>query len=460
MSGKNLVRKEFISDGTWTCPAGVLQVRALVFGRLSKQVVAGAGTVGSSASVNASSSGAYGWGGNVNGQVGNLSVTPTSSPVVVAGGLQWNSLGLGADNTFGVAANGAGFAWGLNGNGQLGTGDVTSRSSPVAIVGSMKWRSISGGASCAGIDVSGNAYTWGLNTNGQLGLGDVTPRSSPVVVLGGLIWQQVVSARSNFMLGVTTDGIAYAWGANANGQLGVGDITVRSSPILIVGGAGFQQWASVSGSAGTASNGFSVGVAKNGDAYAWGANLYGQLGLGDTTPRSSPVLVLGGLKWRSVICGGDSVIGITRDGLVYAWGRNESGQVGDGTIISKSSPVLVAGNYRFRQVSMGGSTGAGTSFALGLNVNGTLYAWGANANGQLGLGDTVPRSSPVIVVGSYIWRSIDNALLAEQIVAVTPGVSYPITQLGPVVAFGPTPLYTDPFSAGVIPPFLVLEYQA
>jgi alpha-tubulin suppressor-like RCC1 family protein len=80
-----------------------------------------------------------------------------------------------------------------------------------------------------------------------------------------------------------------------------------------------------------------------GAAYAWGNNSYGQLGVGDVIPRSSPVAVLGGLKISSLLMGDRYAYGFAGDGLCYAWGLNDVGQLGDGSTVSKSSPVAVQG---------------------------------------------------------------------------------------------------------------------
>ncbi len=457
MSGKNLVRKEFLSDGTWTCPGGVTQIKAKVFGRLSTQIEAGAGATGHGAAVTTNGQ-MYAWGGNANGQIGDGTVTVKSSPVLVVGVSQrWNALGVGVDNLFGILVNGDGYGWGLNANGQLGIGSVTPQSSPILVLGGFKWQLISGGASTVGITATGIAYAWGLNANGQLGLGDVTPRSSPVIVLGGFTWRQVISARSNFMLGVATTGAAYGWGLNAFGQLGVGDVTPRSSPVIVLGGF---TWASVACSSGASGGGFSIGITNTGDAYGWGANNLGQLGVGDVTPRSSPVIIVGGKKWRFIKVAGDSAIGITRDGLTYAWGRNESGQLGDGTVVSKSSPVLVLGGITFRQVIAGEVSGSNLGYMMGIATNGNAYGWGSNLNGQLGVGDVTAKSSPILIVGSNVWRAIDVALLAEQIIDVTPGITYTAVQLATVTSFGPTALFTDEFNSGSLPTRIVLEYFA
>jgi alpha-tubulin suppressor-like RCC1 family protein len=55
----------------------------------------------------------------------------------------------------------------------------------------------------------------------------------------GLNWSQV-SAGIDHSLGVTDDGIAYAWGANSSvgpiGSLGNGTTINRSSPVTVIGG--------------------------------------------------------------------------------------------------------------------------------------------------------------------------------------------------------------------------------
>ena len=85
------------------------------------------------------------------------------------------------------------------------------------------------------IDSFGRVLTMGTAANGQLGDGTVTVKSSPVAVLGGLMFKQTILS-NGAAWGLTPDGKLYAWGLNANGQLGVGDVTPRSSPVLVLGG--------------------------------------------------------------------------------------------------------------------------------------------------------------------------------------------------------------------------------
>lgn len=324
-----------------------------------------------------------------------------------------------------IATDNTVYAWGLNANGELGVGDVTLRSSPVAVLNSyildfMQVPSgrdtIQGDAFMVAVNSAGDAYSYGGNTNGQLGLGDVAARSSPVAVLGGLKFSSIYipSNESNYVLGLTPTGAAYAWGVNAQGQLGVGDVLPRSSPVAVLGGLTFQQL--IGGNDSTPAS-TTVGLTAAGAAYAWGVNAFGQLGVGDVLPRSSPVAVLGGLTFAQLFVDhsasgtGVSVYGLTAAGQLYAWGNNSFGQLGVGDIVPRSSPVLVLGGLTWKSISVSYRN------VTGVTTAGVAYSWGANSfterianatTGQLGVGDSLPRSSPVAVVGGLTFASVQQ----------------------------------------------------
>jgi alpha-tubulin suppressor-like RCC1 family protein len=347
---------------------------------------------------------AYAWGYNSRGQLGDGTSgagTAKSSPVTVIGGItNWSQLSAAAgDHSLGVTTTGIAYAWGSNEFGALGDGTTASRSSPVTVVGGItNWSQLAGASNHSlGLTSTGIAYAWGSNSYGQLGDGTITSRSSPVSVVGGITnWRQV-STRAAHNLGVTSTGIAYAWGRNFLGRLGDGTTIDRSSPVTVIGG--ITNWSQVS-----AGGQHSLGLTSTGIAYAWSRNHHGQLGTGTTTDTSSPVTVIGGItNWSQVSAGSNHSLGLTSTGIAYAWGFNDAGAIADGTTARRSSPVTVIGGItNWSQVSAGGY------HSLGLTSTGITYAWGRGVEIQLGDGTTTAsRLSPVTVVGGITnWSQV------------------------------------------------------
>jgi len=342
---------------------------------------------------------AYAWGFNTGGRLGDNTTNSRRSPVTVVGGItNWQQLSAGNAHSLGLTQGGIAYAWGYNSNGRLGDNTTTNRSSPVTVVGGItNWQQLSAGDSHSlGLTQAGIAYAWGVNSNGRLGDNTLTSRSSPVTVVGGITnWQQV-SAGFSHSLGVTQGGIAYAWGANTGGQLGTNNTTSRSSPVSVIGG--ITTWQQLS-----AGDTHSLGLTQAGIAYAWGANGFGKLGDNTTTNRSSPVTVVGGItNWQQLSAGDSHSLGLTQAGIAYAWGLNTYGRLGDNTTTNRSSPVTVVGGItNWQQLS------AGRYHSLGLTQGGIAYAWGENLFGRLGNNTTDPRSSPVTVVGGITnWQQL------------------------------------------------------
>ena len=335
----------------------------------------------------------YSWGSNSNGELGNLSTAGTSSPVSVVGGFKdWVDVSAGFAHTAGVRSNGGAWAWGTNAQGQLGNNSTANTSSPVSVVGGFtNWCQVSAGAvHTVGVTLDGSAWSWGCNGQGRLGDNTTTDRSSPVSVVGGFSdWCQI-SAGLAHTIGLRTGGSAWSWGCNSYGQLGDRSTTSRTSPVSVVGG--FTDWCQVS-----ASTLHTIGVRTTGTAWAWGRNECGQLGTNNTTSRSSPVSVVGGFtNWCQVSAGARHTTALRRDGTAWAWGSNVCGQLGTNNTTSRSSPVsVVGGATNWCQLS------AGYNHNIAVKMDGTVWSWGSNSSGQLGDNSLAARSSPVSVVGGF-----------------------------------------------------------
>lgn len=394
----------------------------------------------------------WGAGFNSNGSLGNGTSTKFSSPVQVVGNLVFNQMtsaenSAGSSTAFAITNGRIMYAWGAANNGALGDGTTAAKSSPSAVAGGLAWTALAkraGSVSTDGMSAirsDGSGYAWGVNTQGQLGDGTTVAKSSPVAIAGGLTFAKLSLGGTNGgalrMFGVTTSGAGYAWGNNANGELGVGDVTPRSSPVLILGGLTFKEIYSAG------AQGEVYGLTTSGALYAWGRNAFGQLGLGDVTPRSSPVLVLGGLTWAKVSnfanYGGypqSYVIGLTTSGVPYAWGGNTYGNLGNGNRTSQSSPTLVLGSLT--AIDVAANVGGQTSRIL--TIDGFAYGMGHNIGGGIGDGSNGDKSSPVLVAGQLRFNTRDN--VTNTVIQVTPGTSYAVNfrGVGSGSTFGNTPI--------------------
>ncbi len=131
-----------------------------------------------------------------------------------------------------------------------------------------------------------------------------------------------------------------------------------------------------------------LGLAADGTVWAWGDNGNGQLGLGDTTRRTTPVQVVA-TGFAAVSAGGSHSLTVKTDGKLWAWGNNGNGQLRLGDTMQQTTPVQVAGPG-FAAVSVG------TAHSLAVKTDGTLWAWGSNGAAQLGTEPVPVFLSPVL----------------------------------------------------------------
>jgi alpha-tubulin suppressor-like RCC1 family protein len=291
----------------------------------------------------------WAWGCNGQGQLGDGTTVTNSSPVSVIGGFtDWCQVSAVTSNTAAIRQNGTLWGWGANLQGQLGDGTTISKSSPVSVIGGFTdWCQISvGSGPTAAVRQNGTLWTWGSNICGRLGDGTTVNRSSPVSVVGGFTdWCQV-SVGYCHIAAVRQNGTLWAWGYNGQGRLGDGTTIDKSSPVSVVGG--FTDWCQVSGGPL-----HTAAVRQNGTLWAWGYNG-GRLGDGTTVNKSSPVSVIGGFTDWCQVSSSSHTAAVRQNGTLWTWGANSNGRLGDGTTVDKSSPVSVVGGFTdWCQVSAG-----------------------------------------------------------------------------------------------------------
>ena len=396
----------------------------------------------------------YGWGTNYGGQLGtgnNLDLdVPTRMPAPPGGATDWNELEIfqGAHHTFARTDDGRLFGWGRNDWGQLalGSGDLTNRLSPVEITnlppGIPNWNYaefIYGSHNTyvrtlvhdANNDLvpDGRLFGWGRNDGGHVGAGTTGHITTPTQMpnLPGLSnWNDV----EIFLVGLvgaialTPDGRLFTWGQNNWGQLGLG----HTNPVNTAGTAqipisllpNVTNWNDVEIM--TTWNNVFVRT-TDGRLFVWGADNYGQTGLGlpsagtpntAVTPTQNTHFPSGVTNWNDVefLFGAAHTFVRTPDGRLFAWGSNPFGQLGLGHNDLVSTPTqntnLPSGVTSWNDVEFINNV----HHTFVITPDNRMFGWGQNDWGQLGLGHSTndvfaPTENTNLPQGVRNWRDLE-----------------------------------------------------
>jgi alpha-tubulin suppressor-like RCC1 family protein len=189
------------------------------------------------------------WGGNGSGQLGDGAFgSEEDLPVQVVGvgglGLLSQVVGVSAGGYFTAAlkSDGTMLDWGSDSAGQLGDGPPAAPNSvwPVAPTGlGGRLVAIAAGTSdMYAVKADGTVWAWGDDTIGALGDGTTTPSpvTSPTRVHRLVDGSGVVHLAAGYERGaaVTSHGIVFGWGFNANGQLGDSSEIDATAPVRAV----------------------------------------------------------------------------------------------------------------------------------------------------------------------------------------------------------------------------------
>lgn len=262
----------------------------------------------------------------------------------------------------------------------------------------LSWATKSGGASIAQVFSSGKVTGIAVGTETITASQDSVTGSLSVTITAP--WT-MVSAGGYQTIARKADGNLYAWGSNIQGQLGDSSTTNRNAPVQVNAGTGTTTWKMVA-----VGDQFAVGIrsgtsttATGGTLWAWGYNQNGQLGDGTQTNRSVPVQIGKDTDWAFVSAGKGHVLALKTSGLLYSWGRNDNGQMGDGTVIGKLVPTKI-GTATWLTVS------AGATHSIGLQKDGTLWTWGGNDSGQLGNASSGSNVLAPTQIGTATYASV------------------------------------------------------
>lgn len=237
----------------------------------------------------------------------------------------------------------------------------------------------------------GSLWTWGGEGFGWrvLGLGgSVTNQACPRRIGVGSNWVNIAVGGST-TLALKSDGTLWAWGENLYGQLGDGTLARdQASPVRSVPGNDWKQVATAGP--------HSVALKRDGTLWSWGNNWAGQLGDGTSTKSRSPVRVGSATNWTKIWANGIENVGQQDDGSLWFWGwdytRSQRGS-------SISVPTRVSADTNWVDVGMG------DWMVFAIKSDGTLWAWGREAHLFTGATNADANYSPLRVGADADWRT-------------------------------------------------------
>ena len=281
-------------------------------------------------------------------------ISVTSTP-----GVTVTQISAGGTHTCALLSDGTIKCWGYNGYGQLGSAnadnigdDELPGSVPAVSVSTTPGVTVT--QISAGLDHTcallsdGSVKCWGANQFGQLGRGSSnnlrdpllpsTAAAIPLTTKPGVV-ATAIQASVYVSCALLSDGTIKCWGDGAMGLVGTG----KTEPVLEPSSVGPVSVTNDPGLTVTeVANGTSHICVRlsDGSCKCWGANVYGQLGYGNTNtigddelPSSVgavSVSTIPSLKIVQLVAGSSFNCALLSDDSVKCWGDNGVGELGNG----------------------------------------------------------------------------------------------------------------------------------
>jgi hypothetical protein len=308
-------------------------------------------------------------------------VTGTLSVEAVA--LKFKSIDMNTLNVCGIALDDSAWCWGGNNSGQLGYstlgvcnggacqyGGHEGAASPLPVQGGFHFSGIATlgyvctpspgpnqtcGSTCA-LTAAGEPWCWGTNGVSV----DTVPKaiaglSLKTLAMRSLEWIYPAQGPSAWC-GLRTDGSAVCF--------------TRNSVTPVAPGMTFQSF--------SVARTHSCGIDLTGDAYCWGDNSQGALGIGgfDADKHDAPLRVSGTVKFTDIDAGIHSTCALASSGTIYCWGIGYSSEgelspsACTASVLCQTTPRALPGSRVYVKFARGDRT-----LACGAVSSGAVDCW-------------------------------------------------------------------------------------
>ncbi|KAK8730688.1 hypothetical protein OTU49_007871 [Cherax quadricarinatus] len=295
----------------------------------------------------------YSCGNNEVGQLGQDKITRKPEQIDDLQNYSIVQVAAGDQHSIALTSWGLIYAWGANEFGQLGINSTEWHTPTPKLVKSLARKHslqiACGSNHTLALTSDGDLYSWGQNNMGQLGLGHKEgPQKEPALVKS-LVGSPLVliTAGGHHSAALTHGGFLLTWGSNKYGQLGYTpkkDPNLSETPALVPNLESYSEpllYVALG-------EGHTAVLDSHGKLWTFGYGRYGQLGHGTNDDGSVPrtVLDLCGSKVSQVACGRcHTIVYIPSQGQLYAFGQGMSGQLGIKTPHNRNLPQVVVGPW-------------------------------------------------------------------------------------------------------------------
>ena len=308
---------------------------------------------------------------------------------ISVGDIEQIEIACGTYYTFILKTDGSLWCCGQNNYGQLGLGDTSSRNTFTQVTTNINndVTQVACGDNHTIIQKKdGTLWGCGLNTYGQLGLGNNTNQTTFTRITNNInndVKQIACGFNHTFVL--KNDGSLWGCGYNSYGQLGLNNTTDKTSFTQVTPNINNDVKQIACGTYHT------VILKTDGSLWGCGYNYYNQLGLSDSANKHMFVNITTNINndVKQIACGQYHTFILKNDGSIWGCGYNLYGQLGlsHTNDMNTFTKVVTNINSEVKQIA------CGFNYTFIIKNDGSLWACGRNNYGQLGLNSVSDKTT-------------------------------------------------------------------
>ena len=298
------------------------------------------------------------------GQIGQgASATNILVPTQVTGATNWNSVSQNIYGGLGTRSDGTLWSWGIDsGSGELGQGASANPVVPTRVGVLTTWAKVFSGISTTFIiDTSGQLWGLGNNNYYNMGQGSNTPGSITTPILISSASWVFISASQTGTIGIQSNGTAWSWGTDSNGELCNGVGTSAKVPTQI--GVATNWTYAATNSIGIYA--FSFLINSLGQLWTAGNNANYSTGRGTNSGNTATLTqITGASNWSTIStfssysslpAAYSGAVARRTDNTIWSWGTYTAGAAGQGAASGTiTTPTQITGaNFSYLAPSKG-----------------------------------------------------------------------------------------------------------